>query len=101
MNPPTKNPAKPNTRRIKMLVRRALRLHDRISELSDKRRTAVALALQNGLAMNQVIEIDGEQWMIIEPVGRFVYFGRHELKKVPKAERKHRDEVVPAAEVAA
>ena len=70
-----------------MLVRRALKLHDRICELSEKKRQAIELAMQNGLAMNQIIELDGEKWMIIEPVGRFIYFGKHELKKLPKNPR--------------
>lgn len=48
----------PVTRRQRMFIRRALRLETRAKALFTKAREAIALAMQNGLQVEQPVEID-------------------------------------------
>ena len=91
----------PPTRRVKMLVKRAIVARKRGGALYDKATTAIAKARQCGLALNQPVEIelpgeDGQlQKVSFELVDNFVgpvAYKSHgiphfELKKVPKARR--------------
>ena len=87
-----------STRRIKSALRTALKCGDRIGQLAEKKRQALEHALASGLQMNQPIEINGEQWIITEPNGRFVYFSKAELKKLAKNPRSPQPQPAPTAE---
>jgi hypothetical protein len=82
----------PPTRRLKSLVRRALLAGEKAGELYGKKHELLLIARQNGLVMNTPIEVDGEQWQLVEPDGKFVRFSRFELKKVPKVQRTNKAE---------
>lgn len=93
------NDKKPATRRIKMLVKRAVRLRARAGKLYRLAEEAVGIAQINGLKPGQTIEIEipGEDGSIQktpfelvdnfagEKVSRSTTVHRFELKKVPLA----------------
>jgi hypothetical protein len=106
---------KKNLRRIKMLVRRNLRLLSKGKSYYDKANEALALAINNGLAVgNEPIELeilgaDGrpqkEQFELVNNfAGEVAYrparVPHYELKKVPKYKRAPKVESAPTAEAA-
>src|SRR3954470_8413435 len=105
---------KPNARKIKMLVRRALREKDRGGKHFDRSREAISLARNAGLQVNQPVEIEirgedgSKQKVLFELVdnfagpiaGRNVVIPHFELKKVPKFKREKAAQAVAESEVA-
>ena len=90
-----------STRRIKAALRTALKCGERIGQLAEKKRLALEHALASGLQMNEPIELNGEQWIITEPNGRFVFFSKTELKKLPKNPRTPQPQPAPTADLSA
>jgi hypothetical protein len=96
-----------------MLVRRALRLEAKGKQLFGKSREAIVLAMQNGLAVDQPVEIeipaeDGSKITEVyaikdnfagEVAFKRSYVSHYTLEKVPKYKRVPKD--APAAQVAA
>jgi hypothetical protein len=79
--------SKRTTHRIERLLRRALRIGKRAAELYTKKNELIELAVGCGLELNTPIELDGEQWMVLSPEGKWVHFHKLEIKKVPKYKR--------------